>query len=239
MEWQLALAMVSVALASSASLTAWLAQYARRQDMRKQEETLTRASFDSAVKTNELEQLGRLLEKELGSVSIAEYARNPRIRAEFRSIFGDIAEFVGDAELESANGSEESGSERASDSTSRVHRAESGDSEIDRALSDVIDGEVWNGLARARRRLESELLDIAQRHAANVGERKMSAGQLLSLVSSVGVVSGSTSRDLRYALQVANSGIHGSDVEIGQALEAIWLIDRFLQEGGASRSGAV
>lgn len=227
---------VLAAATAIASLVGFLVTFLNSRHATQQlEVALNQASFDSAVSTSKLEELGKLLEIELGAVSIDEYSQNSEIRDRFRSTFGAIAEYVGAAE---EDGKIDSESIAAGDARElREDAARSGDSELNRAFFDILHGEVWNGLARARRRVESRLLEVANEHGIDIGEGYKGAGRLVRLLSARGIVSSTTESQLRYALGVANRGIHGSDVEVNEALESLGLIDHFLTEYSGNASG--
>jgi hypothetical protein len=83
-------------------------------------------------------------------------------------------------------------------------------------------GEVWNGLARMRRHIEIQLNQYISNLDPALADRnsRLSAGRLLAVLVRLGRISERSEKQLRYALDVANAGIHGNDVSVAQAQEA-------------------
>src|SRR5205823_154483 len=87
--------------------------------------------------------------------------------------------------------------------------------EIDPTLQDVqrrIErGAIWDGLALLRRTIEANLRLLAHRGDVEVPER-IGAGRMLSLLRQRQVIPEDVERNLRYAIDVANRGVHGLEV---------------------------
>jgi hypothetical protein len=84
----------------------------------------------------------------------------------------------------------------------------------------LAEGTPWDALATLRRMIEMRLQDLARRHDVQLPER-VGAGKLLDLLRRNQIVPDGIARSLRYSIEVANKAIHGFDVGIEEADEAI------------------
>jgi len=100
----------------------------------------------------------------------------------------------------------------------RVHQVQP---ELQKALETLRSGEAWNALARVRRYIEVVLRQRVQQSSIS-SERPLSAGQLLNLLARKERLPAHVAEGLRYALAVCNRAIHGLDVTLEEAEEALF-----------------
>jgi hypothetical protein len=207
---------VSVSTTLISILFAW---HHRRHVLARSEET----RFQDLLEASDLRALGGYLDDTLGGFSVRDYAADSIIAARFDRLLGRLESFVdlrhdGDSALPR---------EEKADAV----MAPAGISEVGNAWRDIERGELWNGLAKLRRYIELTLRDFLARNDIPVGELR-SAGQMVRLAERRRLLSPEIATDLRYAIDVANRAIHGSDISDDQAREATFVAERALQRMG-------
>lgn len=180
------------------------------------------------LQSDDLTRLGRYLYETIGPTRISNYVGNMEVRSQVSRALDGVFEFLGTEETEispaeSAEAAQEVGDSEAAQTAEEeaikvLDEPETEElSEMQKALHEITFGEVWNGLARMRRYIEGQLADIALERSE---WRRLSAGRLLTRLRQAGYISDRTEKLLRYAIDVANAGIHGGEIEVGQAQEA-------------------
>jgi hypothetical protein len=86
----------------------------------------------------------------------------------------------------------------------------------------------WQALAQLRRSIETELRSLADRREIEVPPRA-GAGRLLDVLARAGAVPADVYEPLRYTVQVANAAIHGEDVSLAAAYDALFSAEHALQ----------
>jgi hypothetical protein len=181
--------------------------------------------------SSNLGRLGRYLYDDIGSTRISNYVENENVRDRVSRALAGVVEFLGTEEIqirpEDAQAPSDDVGEpvdEAIDGLREVPPPEQ--SEMQRALSEITFGEVWNGLARMRRHLEVRLRAAVQEmlpgdvFAAEKSFRARSAGSLVRILRQAGKISSDTEEHLRYAIDIANAGVHGTEVDVYQAQSA-------------------
>jgi hypothetical protein len=181
-----------------------------RIDARRKLRAADEQRFQSALNSDSLDELGHYLDDVIGNFSTSQYAENPKVRTRVNSFVARLEDFVGKPQ--------DIPPEPAMPPHVEVVQ------DIDPTLQDVqrrIErGAIWDGLALLRRTIEANLRLIAHRNAVEVPER-IGAGRMLSLLRQRQVIPEDVERNLRYAIDVANRGVHGLEVSPGEASEAV------------------
>jgi hypothetical protein len=201
---------VGIAQLSSATRQARLAS----TEVRRLAEDQERA----ALQSDDIKTLGHYLYENIGSTQINSYVSNKQVRDRVSRALESVLGFLGTEETEVIAEQSEEVAQEVPDTATAVSRTlEEERSEMARSLDEMSFGEVWNGLARMRRHIESELRRITPKERRY---QNQPAGRLLTILHREGLISDRAEKLLRYAINVANAGIHGSDISVGQAQEA-------------------
>jgi|tagenome__1003787_1003787.scaffolds.fasta_scaffold20969968_3 hypothetical protein len=191
-----------------------LARSARR---RKAADGLKEKEFARALEAADIDVLGSYLYDTLGSVEIEDIVADEGLSRKVRSVVTAAREYLG------TDAGEADESERPLFSgTGEVRRTA-----FPEARMQLARGNVWNALASVRRDLEKALTQLAERRGLEIKRRGL--GSLIGELDRRGELPEGLVRDLRYATSVANRGVHGEDVEVGQATEAIDVAERTMR----------
>jgi hypothetical protein len=179
----------------------------------------------TALQSNDIAKLGEYLYDNIGATRVSNYVNDSAVRERVKQALGSVLTFLGPEETTIT--SEETEEAEQAEQTERPRRTAEFDerysleqsigSEMGKALEEIRFGEVWNGLARMRRYIEARLRTIASEFP-NID--KMSLSPLLDILTRQERIPLGIARQLRYAIRVANAGIHGTDIDRGQAEEA-------------------
>jgi hypothetical protein len=176
-----------------------------------------------ALQSNDIAKLGKYLYDNIGGTRVSIYVSDRAVRERVGQALSSVLAFLGPEETsitpEEAEEAEEAGQSRQAPELRERYSLEQaeGSESMRQSLEEIRVGEVWNGLARMRRYIEVRLRAIAPEVPDNT---KLSLGQLLDLLIREGRIPIEIAQQLRYPIRVANSGIHGLDVDRGQAEEA-------------------
>jgi hypothetical protein len=183
---------------------------------------LTEDARRNAINSSNLQVLGKYLVDDVGSVRISDVVSSEDVGLRTFQAFAAVRRFVDKPE-------ETPGDEEAPWTSPEVVMSD----ELRDARLMVLAGEIWNGLALMRRNLEIVLraLDPA------LAKSRMGAGQLISRVEKSGHLAPEAAHHLRYAVQVANRAVHGDEIDVGVALEAMDSADYALGRISRYRSG--
>jgi hypothetical protein len=180
--------------------------YEARQKLQSTDEQ----SFRNALASDSLSELGGYLDNAIGKFSIGEYSQNRKVRSRVNDFFSRLEDYVGKrAEVTSP--------QVAPPKVERVIGAI--DSELDAVESRIQQGAVWDGLAALRRIIERRLTTLASQNGITLPER-LGAGKMLRLLHQKELLPNEVFEELKFAIDVANRGVHGLDVESDEALEA-------------------
>jgi hypothetical protein len=171
----------------------------------------TRAA--DAISALDLASLGTYLYETLGSVPLASYASDTQTRRDVARALDDIENFVTEDQPLAVDQRDE----RAAMSS------------LDAARQALAQRDTWQALAQLRRSIEIDLRAFADRHSVVVPPRA-GAGRLLAELESSDLLPAEVTGPLRYAVDIANSAIHGEDVSPHVADEAIFTATRALSQ---------
>lgn len=170
-------------------------------------------AFDIVLKSDSISEVGGYLYEGVGAFALHDYSSSPKVRQRVTRFLERLEAFVGGPEIESSPIALES-----RDIPELPHQTPKPPSDLLEAQRELLEGEVWNGLARIRRIIELRLRDIAQKH--DVPSKRTGAGQLLRTLKERNIIPVDAQRHLQYAISVANKGVHGIDVVGNEAVEA-------------------
>lgn len=226
MTFDVVLAIAASALAALSGATTLLSSAATSKAAKLQLEQLKKVRVDEVLGESSVRSLGGLLVEDLGKTSLPSYVRDPRVRTEFRRAFNAVREYVGtDAE---SGDEDEPVSGKPGIEDSGVAWARPLTSAGQRATSELNSGETWNALALMRREIETALAELLP--TSGEGRPRVGAGRLVGLAARQGIISPQVAAELRYPIGVANAAIHGEEVSPDAALEAIFIMDRVINE---------
>lgn len=186
-----------------------------RRKLKEAEET----RFYAALEADSLTELGRYLDGPVGSFLVSEYADNPKVKHRVNTFLARLEEFVGKA------GEVARYPQIPVSVIEAIPEATRG--ELQDVETRLQEGRPWDALALLRRKIERRLLKIAREHDLRLPE-KPGAGRLLQLLLRHKLVPSDVGTSLRYAIDVANRGVHGLDVSTTEAFEALQHAQRAL-----------
>lgn len=231
MTFEALLAIAAAALGAFAAIGAQVSSTANSKAAKRQLEKLKKLRVDEVLREPSVQSLGGLLVDNLGKTSLPSYVRDQQARTEFRRAFNAVREYVGtDAEIleqgEPSNG--QPGLPHSNASWARPLTTVG-----QRAVGELYSGETWNALALMRRAVETTLAE--RMPTSEAGPPRVGAGRLVGLAAKQAIISPHVADELRYPISVANAAIHGEEVSPDVALEAIFIMDRAINEivGGA------
>src|ERR1700722_708583 len=212
--------------AAGAAAAAWQTVLTFRQSRSVREEVrkLTQDQERRAVQSYDIRELGRYLYDNIGTTRIANYVGNAEVRARVSTALNGVLSFLGTEDTEITRQESDTAAQQANE-REVIHALEESQSdangqtsEMVRALEEITYGEVWNGLARMRRHIEIQLHEsdpeLTERSS------RQSIGRFLTTLRQSGRITDNPEKLLRYAVNVANAGVHGNEVSVGQAQEA-------------------
>ena len=209
-------------IAASGGVVNYATDYIRQfLSARSEARKLAKELEAAALQSNDIAKLGEYLYGNIGATRISNYVSDNVVRERVKQALGGILTFLGPEESEITNeeAEEAAGPIPLTPENYKVGLSQA-DETMTRALEEIRIGEVWNGLARMRRYIESQLRAFIP---DDLTIAKMSLGQLLNLLVSQGRIPAEIATQLRYPIKVANAGIHGTDIDRGQAEEA-WVV---------------
>ncbi len=168
--------------------------------------------LDAVLNSDNLIDIGIYLDKVIGNFTTYEYVSNTNISKKVDDYISKIEAFVG-TEVKTKQEIETLKPE------TEVKKIPVLDDFI-KVIDEINSGEIWNGLARLRRFIEKTLRDIAEKKGVAI-DRPLSAGQLLHMLSSKEVISEDIFEEFRYAITIANRAIHGEDISLEEARQAV------------------
>lgn len=169
-----------------------------------------------AIASDDLKTLGAYLYDDVGRVTVASYLRNETLRQRVDAALDRVSDYVGrEADIEPIL---EAPSNPRVDTDSFDGVGAQSARELREVQREIRNGQVWNALARLRRHIEITLRTLTGDEPT---ARPSSAGSLVRNLAKRGAISADAAGSLQYAIQVANRGIHGEDIDPGQAEEAL------------------
>jgi hypothetical protein len=181
-------------------------------DARQKLKTADERRFQAALSSNSLAELGGYLDKSIGRFSVAEYAQNHAVRDRVNNFLARLEDYVGK--------SGDIPSQQAAPAEKPEPFLRASDPDLDSVESRIEAGAVWDALSALRRTIELRLSTLAKENAILLPQ-KLGAGRMLQFLQQRELVPGNVGEELRFAIDVANRGVHGLDVGTDEALEAL------------------
>jgi hypothetical protein len=182
-------------------------------DERKKLAAAEESYFRQVLASDSIDVLGRYLDNEVGNFLVSEYVSSDKARLRIDSIINSMQDFVG---------REKEVMEDLPIVESIARPTSPVSDEFRLIFSKLQSGIAWDALAALRRHIEIKLKQLISKKDILVDDRS-SAGRLLSILSQKGLLANNVERQLRYAVDVANRAIHGHDVSISIAEEAVFM----------------
>lgn len=200
---------------------------------RSETKKLARELEAAALQSNDITELGKYLYENIGATRVSNYVNDTVVRERVKQALGSVITFLGTEEKEITSEETEEAERTAGPLTPEDYDTEllSADETMRKALDEIRFGEVWNGLARIRRYIETRLLAIAP---DDIKDAKPSLSRLLDILTRQERITPLIAKQLRYPIRVANAGIHGTDIDRDQAEEAWRMASSALDELASS-----
>ena len=196
----------SLAAMSSSALIAWTQRTKKLREAKHQR-------FNEVLDSSDLGVVGSYLDEVIGGFNVYEYVRAEEVATTVDRYLDKLKWFVStDADIARAAESAGGGPE--------PEDAVGMSDELQTALREVRWGEVWNGLARLRREIETRLRSIGAREGFWV-YKTSSASVKLTAALSLGLISEEDYGWLASAVAVCNEAVHGGDVGRDEAERAV------------------
>jgi hypothetical protein len=199
------------------------------REARKKLHAADKEAFQAALASGSLSSLGSYLDKSLGPFLVTEYANNSEVKSRVDLFLARLQEYVG------SSGEVKQEAEPAPP-TAPKSVATGANDELSVVEDKLAEATPWDALATLRRMIEMRLSDLAKQHNLPLPERS-GAGRILEVLRRSQIVPDGLARSLRYAIEVANRAIHGFEVSIYEADEAIRHVRFALSELGLLRRG--
>ncbi|WP_341907917.1 hypothetical protein [Fluviicola taffensis] len=210
-------------LSTSITFFTYLFNYIKQ---RKTLEEIDGNLFKQALASADIKQLGKYLDNNIGNVTIKEFSTNTKIQKKVNHYIQNIISFIGTEEDIKKTDIE-------SHETKIIYNYEV-PNEFHSIIKELSFGQPWNALAQLRRHIEISLRDIVKNYDINIKEF-MPITQTLSILGSMNLISPSTINDLKYAVSVCNKAVHGIDISLPEAEEAIQIVIKALDEINKSK----
>ena len=211
--FELLAVLASVATGTLSVVATSLTLYQSRRDRQSKLDKAREPELEEILASSDLDTVGGYLDNVIGRFNVYEYVMADGVATSVDRYLEKLGSFVRtDAEIASA-------AESVGESL-EVSEPVGLTPVLQRALSDVRTGEVWNGLALLRRHIEVRLMSIAVEARVSV-KPTWSAGQLLRALWDAKVISRKVYASLSFAIAMCNEAVHGGDIALGIAEEAV------------------
>jgi hypothetical protein len=195
------------------NLLFWAAASLKRFiDARKKIEEINQERFRQALASESLATLGSYLDTALGNFSVAEYAENTEARTRVNVFLSKLQDFVGL--------SEGLAEKRELGVPPEPLHAPVPDLDLQKVESRIEQGALWDALAALRRTIEVRLIDLARERGLTIPSQP-GAGRVLRLLREREVLPEEAAKNLQYAIEIANRGVHGVEVTTDEAIAAL------------------
>ena len=224
----IALSLVATATAAGA-ITNYGVDYVRQfLSARSETKKLAKELEAAALQSNDITELGKYLYDNIGATRVSNYVNDTVVGDRVKQALGGVLTFLGTEENEITSEETEEAERAARPLRPEDYATERllADETMRKALEEIRFGEVWNGLARIRRYIETRLLAIAPDDIKNA---KPPLGRLLDLLTRQGRIAPLIAKQLQYPIRVANAGIHGKILTVtrqkkhGDWLRPLWM----------------
>jgi hypothetical protein len=168
--------------------------------------------FRDALASESLAKLGSYLDTAVGNFSVAEYTENPAARERVNAFFAKLQDFVGLPEAIKEK--------REAPAPTEPLITPIPDVDLQKVEARIEQGALWDALAALRRTIEIRLIDLARQRGMSIPTHP-GAGRLVRLLKEREVLSDDVAKSLQYAIEVANRGVHGLEVNTDEATMAL------------------
>jgi hypothetical protein len=215
------LSLSSALVGAVAGLVQGRISLSRFQAAKAEVKRLTEESEKKALESSDLKTLGNYLYENIGPTRVGNYVNNEEVRQRVSRALESVLRFLGPEDIRVSEEDSAAVEQQAwqPEGTAAVEQARAEEtSETGKALREILYGEPWNGLARIRRHIEKTL---RQYFPADTSIRLVgSPRRMVRQLASQGIISPSSAKQLEYAIDVCNAGVHGQEVTGAQAQEA-------------------
>ena len=172
--------------------------------------------FQNAMASDDLTTVGNFLYNTIGDFNVYEYVSNIDVSKTVDKYVVKLLLFIKtDAELK-----QEIDEIKEVEHITELEIPLELSEDFTKMLVELDSGERWNALARLRRSIEITLNEIAK--ANDIIIDRPSAGQLLNVLIRKKIIPIEAMSHLKYAISVCNQAIHGRDVSMNEAQEAVF-----------------
>jgi hypothetical protein len=172
---------------------------------------LSEEAQERALESDDLETLGKYLLGDIGSVRVTDIIRDAQVQRRTAKAMSRVQAFLASAPSDPGTAHPDADAGAVNLEEPRAPR------QLEKAVNEVLAGEVWNGLAYMRRYIE-----VLLKHShPELRKARLGAGQLITSAARRDLIPPEAVAPLRYAVGIANRAVHGEPVEVGIALEAI------------------
>lgn len=176
--------------------------------------------FKNAMASDDLITVGNFLYNTIGDFNVYEYVSSIDVSKTVDKCFEKLLFFIKtDAELKQEIDEIKDEIEEVK-YTTELEIPPDLFEDFTKLLVELNSGESWNALARLRRSIEITLNEIAE--ANGIIFNRLSAGQLLNVLIRKKIIPIEAMSHLKYAISVCNQAIHGRDVSMNEAQEAVF-----------------
>jgi hypothetical protein len=208
--------LLSILLTVGSSIRNYVVQNSKLNDLKKKE-------FEIILESSDIVKIGNYLDNEIGQLTISDYADNKQLTKRVDSLLNKLTRYVGtEDEIKAQQENEDIvKSEIEHQQIKEFPLKGKLGPDFDRIIYELYTGEPWNALARLRRYIEMLLKDLAIKNNLNV-EKIYSVTQLIEILKRNEIIDLDVARNLKYPIHVSNRAIHGQELKLGEAEEAIY-----------------
>jgi hypothetical protein len=214
-------AFISVLAGGASLLQAAREAIRRRAELAAARQALEQERAERALAADNLEVLGEYLYGTLGTVTLEKYATDEAVQEQLDRVAKRVAQFVSPEGERSPEHDRPVPSQLATDAAPTARRDLIAQHGLNGPEEQIRAGNVWNGLAELRRIIETRFRAMAAEH--DIRREKSGARRLLLELAKRELVPQEAVPFFEFAIEVANRGVHGLEVSVFEAMEAVSL----------------
>ena len=169
--------------------------------------------FEQALGSSDIVVLGNYLYSRIGSFNVEDYSSDEKVRKKVTQFLGRLDEFLGEEAEEPTQPPQEL--PQAMSPTGPPIPPE-----LQKAQDELRNGRIWSSLVLLRNEIEKQLRTLAS-PIQNTNVKHVGAGSLLARLAKERMISEGALPNLRYAINVANRGVHGYEISENEAQDAL------------------
>ena len=169
--------------------------------------------FEQALGSSDIVVLGNYLYSRIGSFNVEDYSSDEKVRKKVTQFLGRLDEFLGEEAEEPTQPPQEL--PQAMSPTGPPIPPE-----LQKAQDELRNGRIWSSLVLLRNEIEKQLRTLAS-PIQNTNVKHVGAGSLLARLAKERMISEDALPNLRYAINVANRGVHGYEISENEAQDAL------------------